>query len=105
MIVVITGASGGVGRATASAFGRRGDAVALLARNEDALEGAAREVREAGGRALAIPTDVADPEQVEAAADRVTRELGGDGGWGNGPLAAVPGPVLGVPPRGVRRPA
>src|SRR4051794_40489939 len=92
MVVVITGASGGVGRATAPEFAKRGDAVALLARNEDALEGAAREVRDAGGRALAIPTDVADPEQVEAAAERVTQELGDIDVWVNDAMATILAP-------------
>jgi NAD(P)-dependent dehydrogenase (short-subunit alcohol dehydrogenase family) len=92
MVVVITGSSGGVGRATAREFAKRGDAVALLARNEDALEGAAREVREAGGRALAIPTDVSDPEQVEAAAERVTRQLGDIDVWVNVAMATILAP-------------
>ena len=61
--VVLTGASAGVGRATAREFGRRGDKVALLARNRDALEAAAEEIRREGGTALAIPTDVADPSR------------------------------------------
>jgi NADP-dependent 3-hydroxy acid dehydrogenase YdfG len=76
MVVVITGSSAGVGRATAREFARRGDAVALLARGQESLEGAAREVRDAGARALAIPTDVGDAAQVEAAAERATAELG-----------------------------
>src|SRR4051794_12001286 len=93
MVTVITGASAGVGRATAREFGRRGDAIALLARNEDGLEAAAREVRELGGRALAIPTDVADVAQVEAAAERATRELGDIGVWVNDAMAAILAPT------------
>jgi NAD(P)-dependent dehydrogenase (short-subunit alcohol dehydrogenase family) len=73
---VVTGASAGVGRATARAFGARGDRVALLARSASGLADACAEVEETGGTALAIPTDVADAEQVEAAAERVERELG-----------------------------
>jgi NAD(P)-dependent dehydrogenase (short-subunit alcohol dehydrogenase family) len=103
MVVVITGASGGVARATAREFARRGDAVALLARNEDALEGAAREVRDAGGRALAIPTDVADAAQVEAAAERATSELGDIDVWVNVAMAAILAPFWEVEPDEFRR--
>ncbi|HET8668989.1 MAG TPA: SDR family NAD(P)-dependent oxidoreductase, partial [Terriglobales bacterium] len=59
-VVVITGASAGVGRATAVAFSRRGYKVALIARGHDGLEGARRDVETAGGRALVLPVDVAD---------------------------------------------
>ncbi len=69
-VVVVTGASGGIGRATAQAFGSRGAKVVLLARGETGLAAAALDVERAGGKALVIPTDVADPEQVEAAAAR-----------------------------------
>ena len=62
--VVITGASAGVGRAAARAFGGRGDNVALLARGQGGLDGAVKDVEAAGGHALAIPTDVADYQQV-----------------------------------------
>ncbi len=75
-IVVVTGASAGVGRATVRAFAKRGADIGLLARGIDGLDAARREVEAAGGRALVLPTDVADPEQVEAAAARVERELG-----------------------------
>ena len=72
-VVVVTGASGGIGRATALAFAARGAKVALLARGEAGLAGAARDVEQAGGTALAIPADVADPDQVEAAAAEADR--------------------------------
>jgi NAD(P)-dependent dehydrogenase (short-subunit alcohol dehydrogenase family) len=75
-VAVITGASAGVGRATARAFAVNGFDVALLARGEAGLAAAAGEVAGAGGRALAVPTDVAVFDQVDAAADRVERELG-----------------------------
>src|SRR3954466_9951082 len=103
MVTVITGASAGVGRATAREFARRGDAIALLARNEDGLEAAAREGRDLGGRALAIPTDVADHEQVEAAAERVTRELGDIDVWVNDAMATILAPFWEITPDEFRR--
>src|SRR5688572_126999 len=75
-IVVVTGASAGTGRATAAAFGKLGWRVALLARGVDGLECARQEVERAGGAAMVIPTDVADPVQVEAAGARIEREWG-----------------------------
>ena len=103
MVVVITGASGGVARATAREFGRRGDAVALLARNHDALEAAAGEVRAAGGRALVIPTDVADAAQVEAAAERVSSDLGDIDVWVNVAMATILAPFWEIEPDEFRR--
>jgi len=90
-VAVVTGASSGVGRATAVAFGRRGDAVALLARGEEGLRAAAAEVRAAGGRALPLPCDMADAEAVDAAAARVEAELGPIEVWVNGAMVAVLG--------------
>jgi NAD(P)-dependent dehydrogenase (short-subunit alcohol dehydrogenase family) len=72
-----------VGRATAQAFGARGDAVALLARSEESLAAAAREVRERGGRPLELPCDVSDPAAVEGAAARAEAELGPIDVWVN----------------------
>jgi NADP-dependent 3-hydroxy acid dehydrogenase YdfG len=88
-VVVITGASAGVGRATARKFGERGDKVALIARGRAGLEAAAAEVREAGGTALILPLDVADADAVEAAAERVERELGPIDVWVNDAMSAV----------------
>ena len=87
--MVITGASAGVGRATAHAFVAHGFDVALLARGEAGLKAAASEVEAAGGRALAIPTDVSEYEQVEAAADQVERELGPIDVWVNNAMTTV----------------
>ncbi|WP_336857762.1 SDR family oxidoreductase [Sinomonas albida] len=88
-VVVVTGASGGIGRASAIAFGREGCAVALLARGEAGLAGAAAEVEAAGGTALAIPVDVADAEAVDGAAERVERELGPIDVWVNVAFTSV----------------
>ena len=101
--VVLTGASAGVGRATAREFGRRGDRVALLARNREGLEAAADEIRREGGTAVAIPTDVSDPEQVEAAADRAERELGPIDVWVNDAMASVFARVWDIEPQEFRR--
>ncbi len=93
-VVVVTGASGGVGRATARAFGATGATVALLARGRAGLEGACSDVRDAGGSALAIPTDVADADAVEAAAAQVEDELGPIDIWVNDAMATVFAPFL-----------
>jgi NAD(P)-dependent dehydrogenase (short-subunit alcohol dehydrogenase family) len=92
-VVVITGASAGVGRATAIALARRGDRIALLARGRDKLEAAARDVRRAGGEALIVCVDVADADAVEAAAARVEAELGPIDVWINNAMTAVLAPV------------
>jgi NAD(P)-dependent dehydrogenase (short-subunit alcohol dehydrogenase family) len=102
-VVVITGASAGVGRAAAKAFGARGDRVALLARGEEGLAAAAAEVNAAGGKALAIPTDVADATAVEAAAERVERELGAIDVWVNDAMATVFAPFAEIEPDEYRR--
>jgi len=102
-VVVITGASAGVGRATARAFGRRGAYVALLARGRDGLLAAAREVEEAGGRALVLPTDVSRPLEVEAAASAVERELGPLDVWINNAAATVMSPVSEMRPLDYKR--
>ena len=87
--VVITGAAAGVGRATARAFGRHGARVGLLARGVDDLNDAAAEIEAAGGKALALPTDMADPDAVEAAAEAVERRFGPIDIWVNCAMATI----------------
>jgi NAD(P)-dependent dehydrogenase (short-subunit alcohol dehydrogenase family) len=82
-----------VGRATAIAFARRGAQVGLIARGVDGLQGAKRDVEALGGRALVLPADVAVADQVEAAADRVERELGPIDVWVNNAMASVFSPI------------
>ncbi len=82
-VAVITGASAGVGRATARAFAAHGFDVALLARGQGGLEAAAKDAEQAGGRALVLPTDVADWEQVDGAASQTEAELGPIAVWVN----------------------
>jgi short-subunit dehydrogenase len=88
-VVVVTGASGGVGRAIAHAFAKRGARVALVARGEAALRDVEREVHELGGEALVVATDVADAEQVEAAAVAAEDHFGPIDIWINDAMATV----------------
>lgn len=91
--VVITGASAGVGRATVRKFAREGARIGLLARGVDGLKAAQREVERLGGKALMIPTDVANAEQVEAAAETIEAELGEIDIWVNNAMTSVFSPV------------
>jgi NAD(P)-dependent dehydrogenase (short-subunit alcohol dehydrogenase family) len=102
-VVVVTGASAGVGRAAARAFGKLGATVGLVARGEDGLNAAAREIEDAGGRALALPTDVAHADQVHAAADRAEAELGPIDVWVNDAMASIFAPVREIEPDELRR--
>lgn len=93
-VVVITGASAGVGRATAQAFAREGARIGLLARGVAGLEAAKRDVERLGGTALVLPTDVANADQVEAAAAAVEAQLGPIDVWVNNAMASVFSPII-----------
>ncbi len=92
-VVVVTGASAGLGRAIAHAFAKRGARLALLARNPEALEAAAEECRALGGEALPIPTDVADADAVERAAALAEQRFGPIDVWVNDAMVSVFSPV------------
>jgi NAD(P)-dependent dehydrogenase (short-subunit alcohol dehydrogenase family) len=92
-VIVITGASAGVGRATARKFAQHGARIALLARGIDGLEAAQREVEELGSTAIVVPVDVANAEQVEAAAARIEIDLGKIDIWVNNAMASVFSPI------------
>jgi NAD(P)-dependent dehydrogenase (short-subunit alcohol dehydrogenase family) len=92
-VVVITGASAGVGRATARKFAKDGARIGLLARGVDGLEGARKEVEELGGKGLVVPVDVADADRVEEAAAQIEAELGDIGIWINNAMTSVFSPI------------
>ncbi len=102
-VVVITGASGGIGRATARRFAADGAKVALLARGRKGLEAAAAEVERAGGQALVLPVDVAEPERVEAAASSVEDAFGEIDVWVNDAMVTVYAEFLDIEPDEFRR--
>ena len=102
-VVVITGASAGIGRAVARMFAAEGAHVGLIARGRDGLEAARREVEATGGRALVLPLDVADAEAVERAAQRVEAELGPIDVWVNNAMASVFSPIKKMTPQEFRR--
>jgi short-subunit dehydrogenase len=102
-VVVVTGASGGIGRAIAHAFARRGAHVGLVARGRESLADAAAEVRSLGGQALELPTDVADADAVEAAAAAVEERLGPIDVWVNDAMATIFAPVAQTEPAEYKR--
>lgn len=101
--VVITGASGGLGRAIAREFGKWKANVVLLARGREGLNGAAAEVAAVGGKALTVPTDVADADAVEAAAEKAEREFGPIDIWVNDAMTTVFAPVKDMKPEEYKR--
>ena len=102
-VVVITGAGAGVGRAVVNEFASQGANVGLISRNEERLESARQEVEGHGGRALALPCDVADPEQLERAAERVENELGPIDVWVNCAMVTIFAPFSEIKPEEFRR--
>jgi len=102
-IVVVTGASGGIGRASAVAAGKRGDTVVLLARGKRGLEGAAQEVERAGGTAVIRPVDVADHDAVFAVADDIEAQVGPIDVWVNVAFTSVFAPFDEIEPQEFKR--
>ena len=102
-VVVITGATSGIGRATARKFGEDGARVGLLARGEDGLDGTKADIETAGGEALAIPTDVSNHEEVEAAAGEVEDEFGPIDIWINDAMTTVYSSFLDLDPEEFER--
>jgi short-subunit dehydrogenase len=102
-VVVITGASAGVGRATVRRFAKSGAHIGLIARGKAGLEAARRDVEQAGGRALVLQADVADSDAVEAAASRVEAELGPIDIWVNDAMTTVFGEFQDITPAEFRR--
>lgn len=102
-VVVITGASAGVGRATALAFARRGWNVALISRGKEGLQATQTEIEQAGGNAFSISVDVADAEGVSDAADRVAQKWGGINVWINNAMVTTFSPFADLSPDEFRR--
>lgn len=102
-VVVITGASAGLGRATAHAFAREGARIGLISRNRERLEAARAEVEELGGSAMIFVGDVADPEQLELAASQVEQEFGPIDVWVNNAMTSVFSPFSAMTAEEFRR--
>lgn len=100
---MITGASAGVGRATALRFAREGAQIALVARDEERLAQAVEEVREAGGKAIVCLADVADPDAMEAAAEETEQKFGPIDVWVNAAMATVFSPFAEIEPAEFKR--
>jgi len=102
-VVVVTGASAGLGRAIVRAFARQGARIGLVSRNQERLEEAKKEVESLGGHALVLPTDVSEDERVEAVAEAVEKHFGPLDVWVNNAMVSVFSPVLKMRPEEYRR--
>ena len=102
-VIAITGASAGIGRATARRFARDGARIGLIARGEERLQAAAREVEQLGGEALVLPLDVADSDALEYAAGKIEERFGPLDVWVNNAMATVFAPVRDTTPDEFRR--
>ena len=102
-MVVITGATAGVGRAVVREFAKRKAWIGLIARGKDRLEATKREVEQAGGRALALSVDVADAAAMEKAAEQVKQEFGRIDIWVNDAMATIFAPVTDITPEEFKR--
>ena len=102
-VVAVTGASSGVGRAIARAFGAAGARVGLIARGVDGLDAAAQEIRRAGGQAVVLPCDVSDAAALQKAAHRLFDEYGRIDTWVNDAMVSVFSPVVEMTPDEYRR--
>lgn len=102
-VIVVTGASAGLGRAIVERFARDGSAIALIARGRERLESARASVESLGGRAIVLPLDVADADAVEQAAETVERELGPIDVWINNAMVSVYSPIKETPAAEFRR--
>jgi NAD(P)-dependent dehydrogenase (short-subunit alcohol dehydrogenase family) len=102
-VVVVTGASAGLGRAIVQRFADEGAAIGIIARGRDRLEATKRDVETRGGSALVLPLDVADADAVQSAAERVERELGPIDVWVNNAMVSVYSPIKEMPAAEFRR--
>ncbi len=102
-VVVVTGASAGVGRAVAREFGKRRARVGLIARGVDGLEGARQEIEDCGGQAIVLPTDVAEADKVDLAAAEVVKTFGRIDVWVNNAMTSVFSPVWDLEAEEIRR--
>lgn len=102
-VVVVTGASAGVGRAAALVFAGQGDRVGLIGRSNEGLDSAKAEIAAAGGTAVTHAADVSDPEALARAADAIEAELGPIDVWVNNAMVTVLGPIAELQPEELRR--
>jgi short-subunit dehydrogenase len=102
-VVVVTGASAGVGRAVVREFAKRKACIGLIARGADRLDEARHDVEQQGGKALPLPADVADPDQVEHAAEEVERKFGPIDVWVNNAMTTIFAPIAEIHPDEFKR--